>query len=98
MKSREDSQLDTERELLCHMFFDGPVWDGNLISKEGRSRLVDKGLVQRGHGYQWLTSAGIEEAHALGFTAWKTDKHPLATEMWKRYCKRRALAPVSAGA
>jgi hypothetical protein len=77
--------LKIEQELICHMFFDGPVWDGNLISKEGRDRLVDKGLVERRHGYQWLTASGIDMAHSLKFTNWKTNKHPLASEMWKRY-------------
>lgn len=81
-------RLKLDRELICHMFFDGPVWDGNLISKEGRDRLVDKGLVERGCGYQWLTVLGIETARALGFTDWKTGRHPLATEMWQRYCER----------
>lgn len=73
-----------EAELLCHFFFDGPVWDGNLISKVGRDGLVDKGFVERGHGYQWLTKDGIEQAHALGLTEWKTGRHPKASDMWKR--------------
>lgn len=40
----------------------GYVWDGNVPSKEGRNALVGQGLIQRGHGYQWLTEGGVRLA------------------------------------
>jgi hypothetical protein len=79
-----------ELELLCHMFFDGPVWDGNLIYKQARDKLVRRGLVQRSHGYNWLSLDGIDMAYILGFTKWKTDRHPRAGEMWDKYVKETA--------
>lgn len=36
------------------------TWDGNLISKSARDYLVEKGLAQRGFGYNWLTEKGME--------------------------------------
>jgi hypothetical protein len=78
---------DTERELICHMFFDGPIWDGNLISKTGRDNLVKSGAVDRSHGYNFLTMLGMELAHMMDFTKWKDGKHPNSGEMWNRYCE-----------
>ena len=46
-------------DVLGQLFIAGPVWDGNLISKQGRSELVDKGLAERWEGWQWLTKEGI---------------------------------------
>jgi hypothetical protein len=36
------------------------TWDGNLVSKATRDWLVERGLVQRFDGFNWLTSKGIE--------------------------------------
>ncbi len=36
------------------------TWDGNLISKENRDKLVQRGLAERGNGYNWITSKGIQ--------------------------------------
>ena len=36
------------------------TWDGNLLSKQYRDELVKAGLVQRAHGYNWITEKGLE--------------------------------------
>jgi hypothetical protein len=43
------------------------VWDGNLISKAARDRLVKYGLVDRVGGFNFLTKAGIISVVALGY-------------------------------
>lgn len=42
------------------------TWDGNLMSKDARDRLVKCGLVERAHGYNWLTNKGIQYLVDLG--------------------------------
>ena len=37
------------------------TWDGNLISKADRDELFKRGLIDRAHGWQWLTRAGVDE-------------------------------------
>lgn len=44
----------------------GPVWDGDLVSKDERDRLKLAGLCDRGLGYNFITMKGIEVAVALG--------------------------------
>ena len=41
-------------------FIKGPVWDGNLISKTDRDHLENHYLVQRVHGWNFLTGKGVE--------------------------------------
>ncbi len=53
-------------ETMWQLFKNGPTWDGNLISKTDRSILHDMGLVDRAHGWNWLTSAGMRLAIDLG--------------------------------
>lgn len=53
--------MDTFKQLVI-----GPVWDGNLVGKEERNKLVEAGLVARGNGYNYLTGEGIRIAVALG--------------------------------
>ena len=40
-------------------------WDGNLNSKSGRDSLVEKGLVARWNGYNFLTRDGFAVVDAL---------------------------------
>jgi hypothetical protein len=61
----------TERETLWCLFKHGPTHDGNVPSKAVRDDLVVKGLVQRGHGYAWLTLAGVKAAVLLGMDSKK---------------------------
>lgn len=46
-------------ETLYALFVDGPLYDGNVPSKQGRDELVDFGLVMRHNGYQQLTKKGL---------------------------------------
>jgi len=81
-----EHEQDLAKETMCQLFFDGPVWDGNLASKTGRDVLVDLGLAERGaHGLQWLTRAGIERAVMLGWNRYKESGPRMsAYEAWKR--------------
>lgn len=42
------------------------TWDGNLISKMERDDLVRSGLAERGYGWNWITSKGVEYLVNLG--------------------------------
>lgn len=55
-----------EKECMQQLFFNGPTWDGDLVSKAGRTGLVDRGYVERCNGWQQLTSAGFEVAVRAG--------------------------------
>ena len=55
----------TLEQLL--QFTGGPVWDGNLIGKQGRDELVEEGLVERARGYNFLTAKGVTVLVTLGF-------------------------------
>ena len=52
-------------QLLCFRF--GPIWDGNLISKQARDELVDGGYLERSYGFQFLTAHGVNTLKNLGF-------------------------------
>ena len=43
-----------------------PTWDGNLISKSARDKLIRGDLVTRVHGWNFLTPRGVEICIALG--------------------------------
>jgi hypothetical protein len=62
------------RDVLMQMFLKGPVWDGNLIAKSGRSELVEAGLAKRAHGWQWLTDQGAIVAVFAPQTKTRADK------------------------
>lgn len=49
-------------EVLEQLFFNGPTWDGNIISKEGRNQLFDLKLAGRLEGYSFLLLAGVRLA------------------------------------
>lgn len=55
-----------EKECLQQLFFNGPTWDGDLVSKAGRTGLVNRGYAERCNGRQQLTSAGFELAVRAG--------------------------------
>lgn len=56
-------------ETLMQLFVHGPTWDGNLVSKSERDRLVDAGLAMRWNGWNHLTQEGLEAAVAGGLAA-----------------------------
>lgn len=56
-------------ETLMQLFVQCPTWDGNLVSKEERDRMVDAGLADRWNGWNFLTQEGVEAAVAGGMAA-----------------------------
>ena len=56
-------------ETLMQLFVQGPTWDGNLVSKGERDRMVDAGLADRWNGWNYLTQEGVEAAVAGGRAA-----------------------------
>lgn len=56
-------------ETLMQLFVQGPTWDGNLVSKDERDRMVDAGLADRWNGWNYLTQEGVEAAVAGGMAA-----------------------------
>lgn len=55
-----------EQDTLWCLFRHGPTWDGEVPSKAGRSGLVERGLADRGDGWNWLTSDGTRIALEIG--------------------------------
>jgi hypothetical protein len=68
MVCRVYDKLDNQQLEQCWT----PTWDGDLISKTSRDKLVEGGLVQRAHGFNWLTADGII---SLQLT-WLAQKNP----------------------
>ena len=58
-------RLGTENEGQFRQCVGGPVWDGDVISKDARDRLVENGLLSRAHGYNILTADGVMLAIGL---------------------------------
>ena len=46
-------------ETLMQLFVQGPTWDGNLVSKEERDRMVDAGQPTDGTAGRDLTQEGV---------------------------------------
>lgn len=53
--------METFRQIVAR-----PVWDGDLVSKTERDRLVKVGVVFRKDGYNCLSALGVQVAVALG--------------------------------
>ncbi len=51
-----------EMAVLRQLFFNGPTWDGDIISKNSRGELFDRGWADRVEGWTFLTKAGMELA------------------------------------
>lgn len=49
-------------ETLGQLFVKGPTWDGDIISKAGRTELIDAELAERENGWNYLTRDGIRAA------------------------------------
>ena len=52
-------------EAMWQMFKDGPIWDGDLVSKEARNWLVLNDMADRAAGFNFLTVDGVEMAVSL---------------------------------
>jgi hypothetical protein len=46
-------------EMLGQLYVNGPTWDGNVYSKQGRDELCCAGLAWHQHGYASLTPEGL---------------------------------------
>lgn len=46
-------------EMLGQLYVNGPTWDGNVCSKQGRGELIRAGLAWHHHGYASLTPEGV---------------------------------------
>lgn len=55
-----------EKETFRQLFFNGPTWDGDIVSKAGRAGLMRRGYVERENGWTQLTSAGFVLAVRAG--------------------------------
>ena len=78
----------TERDVIRQLFFQGPTWDGDIISKQGRDALCRRSLVHHEFGYAWLTRDGVEIAiHAMQFDR--------AKEKWENDRRARRMASIS---
>ncbi len=50
------------REVMQQLFFNGPTWDGDIISKTGRGELGQLGYAHHEFGWARLTREGVEFA------------------------------------
>lgn len=48
-----------EKECFQQLFFHGPTWDGDIVSKAGRAGLDRRGYIERRNGWTQLSSAGF---------------------------------------
>lgn len=62
-----------EIEVMEQLFFFGPTWDGNIVSKSGRDQLFDLKLASRVEGYSFLTADGIRLALRNGVSSFGTN-------------------------
>lgn len=52
--------------VLRQLFMNGPTHDSNIASKGERDDLLAEGLIDRTHGFNFLTVAGVELAIETG--------------------------------
>lgn len=55
-----------EKECMRQLFFGGPTWDGDIVSKAGRAGLSQRGYVERENGWTQLTWSGFVVAVRAG--------------------------------
>lgn len=63
-------------EAMWQMFKDGPIWDGNLVSKAARDWLVLNDMAARASGFNFLTADGVEMAVSLDMHRRKEKEKP----------------------
>ena len=54
----------------------GPVWDGDLLSKDARDALVNMGYIARASGWNILAEAGVAVAVVFGFISTNRSQRP----------------------
>lgn len=70
------------KEVLGQLFMNGPTWDGNVASKNGRGELIRAGLAFHENGFASLTPEGLRVA-----IEWKEFAKPY-TEWSRRWLKK----------
>lgn len=55
-----------EKECMMQLFYSGPTWDGDIVSKAGRAGLYKRGYVTRENGWTQLSEAGFVVAVRAG--------------------------------
>lgn len=48
--------------MIEQLFFNGPTWDGDVVSKSGRGELCKLGYAEHAWGFAYLTSKGVKFA------------------------------------
>lgn len=72
-------------EALGQLFICGPVWDGDVVSKPGRSQLIQLGLAHRWEGWTTLTAEGL-----IAAVEWKLDPGANTLhQLWHRKQNRK---------
>lgn len=66
-----DGLSDVQREQLNQILHQGPVWDGNVLSKSARDDLLDFGLATR---CCYMGEQGYTAATYLALTVFKAGK------------------------
>lgn len=56
----------TRYDTFWQLFCDGPIWDGDILSKSERDSLIKDGFAERTNGWAFLTKTGVERALSLG--------------------------------
>ena len=62
------------KDVMMQCFVRGPTWDGNVISKNGRGELVERGLARHGYGWCWLTDDGVRMAVEAPVKGWSDQR------------------------
>jgi hypothetical protein len=58
---------DADIHIIRQLFISGPTWDGDIIDKTARDRLIASGAVVRAGGWSQLSEFGFETAIKVGF-------------------------------
>lgn len=62
------------QEVLGQLFLNGPTWDGNIISKTGRSELVGRRIAFRVDGWTYLSETGVIMAISVNVGAFSDQR------------------------
>ena len=66
MTDRMFSQMRGELAVLEQLFKTGPTWDGDIVGKSYRDRIIKKGWAERDDGWTYLTRDGVRHCVDIG--------------------------------
>lgn len=72
-------------EVMLQLFINGPTWDGNLISKEGRNELLRDHSILRWNGWQWLTNRGMWHMTGMSFEQFSFSRAAREAQQKRKY-------------